>query len=94
MALRNPKTARPGQDFDPRKSNLQKAPEEWVTGDQPMTGAQASYLKTLCEEANEEFNPRLSKAQASKEIDRLQEATGRASPASRRSSRENDEDEE
>jgi hypothetical protein len=48
-----------------------------VTGDEPMTGAQASYLETLSEEAGEEFDPKLSKADASKRIDELQEKTGR-----------------
>jgi hypothetical protein len=48
-----------------------------VTGDEPMTGAQASYLETLSEEAGQEFNPCLSKADASKKIDELQEKTGR-----------------
>jgi Protein of unknown function (DUF3072) len=42
-----------------------------------MTGAQASYLKTLCEEAGEEFDPNLTKADASKRIDALKEKTGR-----------------
>jgi len=42
-----------------------------------MTGAQASYLKTLCEEAGERFDPRLTKAEASKRIDELQAKTGR-----------------
>ena len=41
-------------------SNQEKDPDEWVTGDETMTGAQASYLKTLCEEAHEEFQPNLS----------------------------------
>ena len=40
-----------------RPSNLQKDPDEWTTGDERMTGAQASYLKTLCEEAGEDFDP-------------------------------------
>lgn len=57
--------------------NAEKDPEEWVSGDEPMTGAQASYLQTLSEEAGEEFDPNLSKAQASKRIDQLQEKTGR-----------------
>jgi hypothetical protein len=54
-------------------SNTIKDPEEWVSGDEPMTGAQASYLKTLSEEANEPeaFDPELSKAEASKRIDAL-----------------------
>ena len=42
-----------------------------------MTGAQASYLKTLSEEAGVEFDPKLNKADASKRIDELQDKTGR-----------------
>ena len=57
--------------------NADKPVEDWVTGDEKMTGAQASYLKTLCEEAGEEFDDSLSKAEASKQIDALQEKTGR-----------------
>ncbi len=59
------------------EGNAAKDPEDWVTGDEAMTGAQASYLKTLGEEAGEEFDPSLSKAEASKRIDELQERTGR-----------------
>lgn len=59
--------------------NAVKDPDHWVTGDQPMTGAQASYLQTLSEEAGEEFDPELNKAEASKKIDELQEETGRGS---------------
>jgi hypothetical protein len=60
-------------------SNAEKPPEEWTTGDEPMTGAQASYLKTLSEEAHDPdaYDPELTKAEASKRIDALQEATGR-----------------
>lgn len=58
-------------------SNTLKDPEDWTTGDEPMTGAQASYLKTLSEEAGEEFEPGLTKAEASRRIDELQERTGR-----------------
>jgi hypothetical protein len=54
-----------------------KDPEEWVTGDESMTGPQASYLKTLSQEAGEEFDPELTKAEASKRIDELQHETGR-----------------
>jgi hypothetical protein len=57
--------------------NAEKDPDDWVTGDEPMTGAQASYLKTLTEEAHEEFIDHLTKAEASKQIDALQEKTGR-----------------
>jgi hypothetical protein len=58
-------------------SNLEKDPSEWTTGDEPMTDAQASYLKTLSDEAGEEFDDGLSKADASRRIDELQERTGR-----------------
>jgi len=61
----------------PEGSNTEKDPEEWTTGDEPMTGAQASYLKTLSDEANEPFDENLTKAEASKRIDELQERTGR-----------------
>ena len=58
-------------------SNVEKSPDEWVTGDEPMTGGQRSYLKTLSQQANEPFDESLSKAAASKRIDELQERTGR-----------------
>jgi len=58
-------------------SNAEKDPDDWTTGDEAMTGAQASYLKTLSEEAHEEFDDSLSKAGASKKIDELQAKTGR-----------------
>ena len=58
-------------------SNAEKDPDDWTTGDEKMTGAQASYLKTLSEEAGEEFDDTLTKADASKRIDALQEKTGR-----------------
>ncbi len=60
-------------------SNAEKKPENWTTGDERMTGAQASYLKTLCEEAGqpESYDPQMSKADASIRIDELQAATGR-----------------
>jgi hypothetical protein len=56
---------------------MQKDPDQWTTGDEPMTGAQRSYLKTLCEEAKVPFDDTLTKAEASKRIDELQESTGR-----------------
>lgn len=58
-------------------SNTEKDPAEWTTGDEPMTGAQASYLKTLCEEAGEDFSNELTKAEASIRIDELRQRTGR-----------------
>ena len=60
-----------------RGSNLEKDPGEWKTGDEPMTGAQASYLKTLSDQANEAFDEALTKAEASRRIDELQQRTGR-----------------
>jgi hypothetical protein len=61
----NPKT-------DP-SDNARKDPDDWVSGDDPMTGAQASYLKTLCEQVGDEslFDDKLNKAEASKRIDEL-----------------------
>jgi hypothetical protein len=58
-------------------SNTVKDPDEWTTGSEPMTGAQHSYLKTLSDQAGEEFDEKLSKAEASKRIDELQHTTGR-----------------
>ncbi|TDS13190.1 DUF3072 domain-containing protein [Sphingobacterium paludis] len=58
-------------------SNTQKDPDDWTTGSEPMTGAQASYLKTLSDEAKVPFEEGLTKAEASKRIDELQHLTGR-----------------
>jgi Protein of unknown function (DUF3072) len=63
--------------MDDNASNAAKDPDDWSTGSETMTGAQASYLKTLCTEAGEQFDPSLTKAQASKRIDELQQKTGR-----------------
>jgi uncharacterized damage-inducible protein DinB len=60
----------------------EKDTEDWVTGDEPMTGPQASYLRTLCQEAGEDFDEGLTKAEASKRIDELQQRTGRGSSGS------------
>ena len=62
------------------QGNTEKSPEDWTTGDEPMTGAQRSYLKTLSEEAKAPFDDSLTKAQASLRIDELQRATGRGQP--------------
>jgi hypothetical protein len=59
------------------QGNTIKDPDQWTTGDEPMTGAQRSYLHTLAEEAGESVDDDLSKAEASKQIDALQERTGR-----------------
>jgi hypothetical protein len=68
----NPKT-----NPDPSDNQI-KDPDEWVTGDEPMTGAQASYLKTLSEQAHDPkaFDPKLDKAEASKRIDQLKQKQG------------------
>jgi hypothetical protein len=58
-------------------SNMVKDPANWTTGEEPMTGAQKSYLSTLSEEAGVEFDESLNKADASKRIDELQHKTGR-----------------
>lgn len=62
---------------DPTQTNAEKDPEDWVTGDEPMTGAQASYLGTLAQEAGEKAPDDLTKAEASKKIEELQQETGR-----------------
>lgn len=66
MAVRNPMHGNPAKD-----------PKDWITGDEPMTGPQESYLNTLAQEAGEHIRPELSKAEASKKIDELQHKTGR-----------------
>ena len=69
---------KPSQGPDEIKgSNTVKDPDDWTTGEEPMTGAQRSYLKTLSDEAGEPFDESLTKAAASKRIDELQHKTGR-----------------
>jgi hypothetical protein len=58
-------------------NTTEKDPSDWVTGDEPMTGAQRSYLDTLAREAGEQLPADLTKAEASENIDRLQQETGR-----------------
>ena len=72
MSTTNPKVA------DTPNSNVEKNPDDWTTGDEPMTGAQGSYLKTLSEEAHEPeaFAEDLTKAEASKRIDALRQKVG------------------
>ncbi len=65
-------------------SNRIKDPDEWVTGDEEMTGAQESYLHTLAQQAHEPVGEELTKAEASKEIDRLKAKTARGQPALRK----------
>ena len=61
----------------PSTGNARKDPEEWTTGDEPMTAAQRSYLQTLSDEAGEAMDETLTKAQASERIAALQQQTGR-----------------
>ena len=70
------------KDEKPQSSNRLKDPDQWKTGDEPMTGAQESYLETLATEAGEPVEDDLTKAEASKRIDELQEKTGRGKPPS------------
>lgn len=58
-------------------TNTVKDPDNWTTGAEPMTGAQHSYLKTLSDQAGEDIDEDLNKAEASKKIDELQHKTGR-----------------
>lgn len=60
-----------------QQASAQKDPDEWKTGGESMTGPQASYLHTLAQEAGEPVDDSLTKAEASKKIDELQEKTGR-----------------
>ena len=58
-------------------SQSQKNPDDWKTGDEPMTAAQRSYLETLCDDTGETFDPNLTKAEASKRIDELRQRSPR-----------------
>ncbi|MBB2922045.1 DUF3072 domain-containing protein [Cellulomonas cellasea] len=64
-------------DDAPSVGSPEKDPQDWVTGDEPMTGPQGSYLSTLAREAGEEVPDDLTKAQASELIEELQSRTGR-----------------
>ncbi|MDC7786349.1 DUF3072 domain-containing protein [Rhodoplanes sp. TEM] len=80
MAKRSDTETAAGPDHDPKRDpappgNTEKDPSDWVSGGEPMTGAQASYLKTLSEQAHDPaaFAPDLTKAEASQRIDALKE---------------------
>jgi hypothetical protein len=64
---------------DTAQPGLQRDPDEWKTGDEPMTAAQRSYLETLCRDTGEEFDDTLTKAEASKRIDELRGRSPRLS---------------
>lgn len=78
MARNNPKDQAPKD-----QSNTIKDPDDWTTGEEPMTGAQESYLSTLATEAGEEVPPNLTKAEASKLIDELRQKTGKTENSAR-----------
>jgi hypothetical protein len=67
------------QPHDDQNQALQKDPDEWKTGDEPMTAAQRSYLETLARDTGEEVEEDLTKAEASKRIDELRERSPRVS---------------
>ena len=62
---------------EPQNNTAEKDPSDWVTGDEPATGPQKSYLSTLAREAGENGPEDITKADASRKIDELQEETGR-----------------
>ena len=62
--------------------NIDKSPENWTTGDEPMTSSQKSYLKTLCEETSSSFDDKLSKAEASVMIEKLRSKSDRVETSS------------
>ncbi len=77
------KSPRDKNQANNQPSNTIKDPDDWTTGEEPMTGAQESYLQTLASEAGEEVEPNLTKAEASKRIDELQQKTGRGESTKR-----------
>lgn len=75
-----------GHDLPDQAQNPVKDPGDWTTGDEPMTGPQASYLSTLLQQAGRpesDLDPNLTKAQASTMIDELQQKTGRGTRSER-----------
>jgi hypothetical protein len=77
MNARRPRTAPTSHH---RGDRGPRDPDDWVTGNQPMTSAQAKYLRLLCEEAGAAFEAKLTKAQASKRIDLLRTHPGHRAP--------------
>jgi len=75
--LRSIRLMKKSTSNDTDQPALQRDPDEWKTGDEPMTAAQRSYLETLCRETGEEFDDTLSKADASKRIDELRDRSPR-----------------
>jgi hypothetical protein len=89
MAEAKTNKARGGQKHSPKVENPKAHPDgnssqikdrdDWATGHESMTGAQASYLKTLSEQAHDPnaYELGLDKAEASKRIDQLKQEAGR-----------------
>ena len=77
MTQRNNSSKNINKNVGPDDSNTRKDPADWKTGDEPMTGAQRSYLETLSEEVGEKFDMNLTKAQASEKIDELRQRSPR-----------------
>jgi hypothetical protein len=77
LLLRSIRPMRNSSNNDTDQPALQRDPDEWKTGDEPMTDAQRSYLETLCRETGEEFDESLTKADASKRIDELRHRSPR-----------------
>lgn len=69
--MRTQTTSQPGDD-----NGRIKDPTEWTTGEEPMTGAQESYLHTLARQVGEDVEDDLTKAEASMKIDELRHKTG------------------
>ena len=63
--------------FDRNNPALKKDPDDWKSGDEPMTAAQRSYLETLAQDTGERFDETLTKAEASKRIDELRNRSPR-----------------
>lgn len=79
LLLRSIRLMKKQSTDDTAQPVLQREPDEWKTGDEPMTDAQRSYLETLCRETGEEFDDSLTKAEASKRIDELRARSPRLS---------------
>ena len=65
------------QNTSDDSAGLQREPQEWKTGDEPMTAAQRSYLETLARDSGEDFDEELTKAEASTRIDELRQKSPR-----------------
>ena len=75
--MKNTNTSNNTSNIERVDTGLPRNPDEWKTGDEPMTAAQRSYLETLCRETDEAFDDTLSKAEASKRIDELRQQSPR-----------------